>query len=465
MEAISSYKSCRLLLTGLLMCSGIFLSGSSRGANTTLDLCRQAKLQGNVLYSVSSSKICDDSGLIRQYRIGSGSARISALSVGDQVTFRLFDDKEITVDIIEETIALTGRSFIGRVLGDLSPGSSCVVLQNDNGIVLDVLEWKNNRVFQVVSGKNGVTVREKTPMYRKQRHSQPLRKLILGEGIVPADVDVKIEGNNVTVVTNSSGVEVQTFSQTFPSLKKPIVSDNVVASEAELCTVDILIAYDTPAAQWAEENGGGIKTFAETCVQKMNAALSNTGLNRSNRFRLVDVYEIGGSAGGDLNYAVLYASGDMRGTLNGVSWNGVSERRDEVGADIVCVLIDTGSSIGTTGLGYALEKNSYDIAGCGYNATSIRAVADTHTMTHEVGHNMGAGHSDAMAHESSRGPQYDEYSRGYYFYVDGEGYNTIMGYNFDGYGNYYTQYHTFQVLITITRVFRSVMNCMIILEH
>ena len=110
-----SYKSCRVFLTGLLMLNCMLASVISKGADVTLDLCNQARLQRNVISSVSSTTNSDDSTLIREYRIGFGATKISALSVGDQVTFRLFADKDITVRIDEETTALTGRSFIGKV--------------------------------------------------------------------------------------------------------------------------------------------------------------------------------------------------------------------------------------------------------------------------------------------------------------------------------------------------------------
>ena len=61
-------------------------------------------------------------------------------------------------------------------------------------------------------------------------------------------------------------------------------------------------------------------------------------------------------------------------------------------------------------------------------------------MTHEVGHNIGAGHATAVnPSEISPGPQLYDYSAGYYFTgTDNVAYHTIMAYNFDGYGNHYS---------------------------
>ena len=119
---------------------------------------------------------------------------------------------------------------------------------------------------------------------------------------------------------------------------------------------------------------------------------------------------------------------------------GVKTKRNEVGADIVTTLIDTGSAGGTTGLGFSLRNTNFAaFSEAAYNVCAVRAVASSHTMTHEVGHNIGAGHATAVADSSIRGPQLYEYSAGHYFTgTDGVAYHTIMAYNSDGYGNHYS---------------------------
>jgi len=232
-----------------------------------------------------------------------------------------------------------------------------------------------------------------------------------------------------------------TVSRAVSSAVAAVPGTRMLAAAAEKPTVDILVNYDTEAAAWAKSNGGGVQQFAETCVQKMNTALANTGLNQYFRFRLVGVYEVGKSADGNPQLGLYLARGEnvnYGGTMV-YGWSEVLAERERVSADIVCTLVDDGTDWGTTGIGTSLTSSSGDSAGCGFNACLIRAVANSHTMTHEVGHNMGAGHSDAMADKSNCGPQYYSYSSGYYFYVGGTGYYTIMSYNADGYGNYYTE--------------------------
>ena len=128
-------------------------------------------------------------------------------------------------------------------------------------------------------------------------------------------------------------------------------------------------------------------------------------------------------------------------TRNGTgNWAPIKEMRNTVGADIVTTLIDTGSASGTTGLGYSLKSTQFSsFSESAYNVCAIRAVANGHTMTHEVGHNIGAGHATAVNTSTiTPGPQLYNYSAGHYFTgTDGVAYHTIMAYNSDGYGNMY----------------------------
>ena len=77
---------------------------------------------------------------------------------------------------------------------------------------------------------------------------------------------------------------------------------------------------------------------------------------------------------------------------------------------------------GMVGLGFSLtkdyfENNDNNFAPYAYNACLVSDVLGQHTITHETGHNMGAGHSDVQ--KSSPGPQLYDYSSGYYFAASG----------------------------------------------
>ena len=93
-------------------------------------------------------------------------------------------------------------------------------------------------------------------------------------------------------------------------------------------------------------------------------------------------------------------------------------------ADCVA-LITNGFEGSIIGQGYALEpENSFFFKNYAFS------VVDRHyfyyqTLTHELGHNMGAGHE--LDNPSSPGPQYYPYSSGYYNYS--EQWHTMMSYS------------------------------------
>jgi len=429
-------------MKGVIVAFCVF-GGVVEARNLSLDLTGSGTsvphLASAAAVTSSAAAVAADPTVVRMHRLMAGAARVSDLAVGDVIELKLFSDKTLSVTLAEKTDSLTGSSFLGRIDNALG-ALGCVVLETTDGIVLDVTDFEHQRVWQVVSDANGVTVREVKPTDKPRRCGgtpQPASSL-------PANATVTIENDVVTVVTNgvptssAKPIALKAVSSNVAALPKA-TSQTMAASDKP--TVDILVNYDTDAAVWARSNGGGVTNFAETCVQKMNIALGNTGLDQYFRFRLVGVYEVGKSADGNPQLGLYLSEGrnvNYGGTLvNG--WNDVLSERERVSADIVCTLVDNGTDRGTTGIGFSLESSTADPSSCGFNCCLIRAVANSHTMTHEVGHNMGAGHSDAMADASNCGPQYYSYSSGYYFYVGLKGYYTIMSYNADGYGNFYTE--------------------------
>ena len=72
-------------------------------------------------------------------------------------------------------------------------------------------------------------------------------------------------------------------------------------------------------------------------------------------FRLVGVKNV--EAVGGTNF-----DGMLDAVTNGTAgkWKAVREARERVGADVVVMLIDTGSAYGTTGLSWALDSEGYD---------------------------------------------------------------------------------------------------------
>ena len=202
-------------------------------------------------------------------------------------------------------------------------------------------------------------------------------------------------------------------------------------SHAYADVIDMLIVYDNSAREWVDANGG-MTAFSFEAVNKMNQSARNSGLDL--QFRCVKYMHVDYDYGG-----VMYDT--LRAARNGDgAFASVHEARDANGAALVALLVDTGSAYGTTGTGYLLTYwDGY--ADVGYSLCAIRAVAISDTMTHEVGHNLGADHSKYQT--ASPGPnEYldDEYSAGWYFTGQDDGvlYHTVMAYNNDGHGNSYS---------------------------
>ena len=217
--------------------------------------------------------------------------------------------------------------------------------------------------------------------------------------------------------------------------------------------VDVLVAYDLSAQRWLSNNGKGTPSaYAQRKVDEMNACLANSRIDEF-RFRLVGTVSVNEDASQRRDYwgyvdmdAVLASLVNDEGRVVARGeWARITNARETLGADIVSVLVDAGL-YGNVGMGYSLEDGwgtSFSQAPSripafgdwAYSVCSIAVADEDHSMLHEIGHNMGCGHPDgscASYYAMELGPQLFSYSSGYYTWIGGEGYYTIMGYNFGG---------------------------------
>jgi hypothetical protein len=200
----------------------------------------------------------------------------------------------------------------------------------------------------------------------------------------------------------------------------------VCGRNANATTIDIMLVYDTTAATWVASKGG-MATFSQDAVNRMNLAMQNSNVDIN--FRLVHAM------------SVPYTSSSLNTSLSAIqggqgSFASVHTARNTYGADLVAMLIDTGSAYGTVGIGYTLWSWS-GIPNYAYTATAIRSVEISQTLTHEVGHNLGAHHAKAQT-SSDPGPNTlltsptAPYSAGWYFTgTNNVKYHTIMAYNYN----------------------------------
>ncbi|MCG6534576.1 MAG: zinc-dependent metalloprotease [Syntrophales bacterium LBB04] len=197
-------------------------------------------------------------------------------------------------------------------------------------------------------------------------------------------------------------------------------------------TIDVMIVYDSSAKTWVTGQGG-MNAFAVDAVARMNQAAANSNVNLT--FRLAHAADI----------AYTYNSSSGLGTAldNLQSGTGnfsiVHQWRDTYGADLVALLVDTGSAFGTVGVGYLLSTYS-GLPDYGFTTTAIRSVNTSHTLTHEIGHNLGCQHSKFQKADPGPNSDLNSYSAGWYFTgTNALKYHTIMAYNSDGYGNSYSE--------------------------
>lgn len=384
----------------LVMAAGCLVAVMAWGKSFSIDLRQPAAKDGvrTLAKRNAVSAVAKESDCLRRVNLGAGAADVGRVVVGDELTFALFDDVSVTLALKRQMPSpLGGDAFLAEVSGYDEGVKSAVVLRTADGLTVDLQDYRNKKVYKVISTVSGVTVQE-----------------------MEAKVG-KCGCNEVDPPKQTGLVSAKIRRATKAVAKK--------GADGGVACVDILVAYDKNAATWANSNGGGVTNFAQIAVQKMNTALANTGLDARFRFRLVGVTQISVSTD-NLNTALDAA------TEGQVGWEPIGDMRDEVGADIVTVLIDTGTAEGITGIGWRLSSFSqYDIeafSAMAYNACAIRSVAQSHTMTHEVGHNMGCGHSDIQT--TDPGPQLFSYSSGYYFSARGKKYHTIMAYGTEGRG-------------------------------
>lgn len=340
----------------------------------------------------------------------------TAFAAGDVLVLRPFDGVELTLTITDELPGFGGARTYAAALPDGMAGSTLVV--GADGLYADVRDVAAARLYRIAV-RNGVATAEEIDLTAVRRGGC-----------------IEVEAPDEMVEPVDRPAETARRATRLAAVAGNPFDGNVVAPNGAPVCVDIMLVFDNGARAWVEQQSmysGSITNFAIQQVAKMNSVLVNTGLHTNFWYRLVDVMTV------DTTYKVI--DENILGIVKAGAESGdgpygpIKEHRAACGADLVSLMIDTGSAYGTTGIGYITHGTTYNTwlgyrAWC-YSACAIRSVDLEYTLSHEVGHNMGLAHSPTLA--SWERPGTFDYSNGYNFWgkEDGKPYHTIMAYDQD----------------------------------
>ena len=369
--------------------------------------------------------------VVRQRIVPASSCGEQSLAPGARLVLPAFDGAEVSLALGRRTLSVTGGVSYGAK-ADGSPGWNATVVETDDGFVATVPDARTGRILSFRRDAGGLTVAERAPTRNGGRTCGPRQ-----------------------IADETPSVVRRLMAAVSPLTGDPLVDGKaMLKGEMQTNVVDLLIAFDKSAADWVRMNSAFALTdaplgsFARDRVQDMNNVLANSGLGALFEFRLAGVVEISTDASKlkdkqgevDFDRILNYASG-YRTDANAKrseDWKKIRVKRNSVGADLVSVLVDAGRG-DMIGLGFALDNSSIRTArfsDFAYSVCSVAEAAYGHSIAHECGHNMGAGHPKALVGDP--GPQLYGYSSGCYFDITNAGsvvvshYASVMAYNNDG---------------------------------
>lgn len=188
---------------------------------------------------------------------------------------------------------------------------------------------------------------------------------------------------------------------TAPAESQPVAKDAIPASgPLDPVTIDVMIVYTTAARVWANASGGGIDNVIADAMARGQLVNDNSGTFLTLRLvhSVESNYVESGNSGTDLVRLTDTSDGYM---------DNVSTLRDQYGADLVTLLANVQD---TGGIAWLLdsELGNPDYA---FSLVRVQQAGWTYTLIHELGHNLGNGHSKIQNFQA--GPGLFSYSAGW----------------------------------------------------
>lgn len=180
--------------------------------------------------------------------------------------------------------------------------------------------------------------------------------------------------------------------------------------------IDVLVAY-TPSVEAYYEGELGVLAHALAALASANDSMANSQIGlelRLAHLQRVDYAESQENYEEDLDRLAEPEDGYL---------DELHAKRDEVGADLVC-LLRRGFPENTAGIAYLLRNQGGDVAR-GFSVVETTSAVSSFTFQHEIGHNLGAAHD----RENASGPGLFSYSYGHRFTDPASGERrTVMAY-------------------------------------
>ncbi len=186
------------------------------------------------------------------------------------------------------------------------------------------------------------------------------------------------------------------------------------AAKADPAVMDVLVVY-TPATLAYAGSVPSVRGLAQLAIDLTNTAYGDSNIDAE--VRMVGLEEVSYAENGDMSIDLALLTGKDDSFMDEVH-----TLRNQLGADLVSLLVDSGDSCG---IAWIMNTQSQAFNTHGFSVTRHQCIAN-HTFGHELGHNLGCAHD---RDNTSSGGLFS-YSYGWRFNgTDSTLYRTVMSYS------------------------------------